>query len=197
MKIKPIKCKLIIIFFSAVLLSACSMIQGNAPIQVAVSKDVFLTLPKPAQLEKEIDATQLISAKWGDNKEQQLLVQLQVDKNNVVLAGFSAWGAKLLSLDYSGDKIETYLLSGLSEKLPKPEQILFNVMLSLWPISAWQPELDKIGWELAEKKNQRTLFDENGNTIITIDYESENPFAGLITFKHHTLNYTITIKTNN
>ena len=173
------------------------MIQGDAPIQVEVSQGVFLTLPKPAQLEKEIDATQLISAKWGDNKEQQLLVQLQVDKNKVVLAGFSAWGAKLLSLDYSGDKIETYVLSGLSEKLPKPEQILFNVMLCIWPISAWQPELDKIGWKLSEKNYQRTLFDENGKTVITIDYENKDPFAGLITFKHHTLNYTITIKTNN
>ncbi|HIP75854.1 MAG TPA: DUF3261 domain-containing protein [Psychromonas hadalis] len=187
----------IIIFLSAILLSACSMVQGDVSVKVEVAKDVFLTLPKPNQLEKNIDASQLISATWGEQKEQSLLVQLQADQQKVVLAGFSAWGAKLLSLDYSGDKIETYVLSGFSDTLPKPQQILFNVMLSLWPTTAWQPELDKIGWQLTEQPLQRTLIDEKGNVIITINYENEAPLAGLITLKHHTLNYIITIKTNN
>jgi len=173
------------------------MVQGDVSVKVEVAKDVFLTLPKPNQLEKNIDASQLISATWGEQKEQSLLVQLQADQQKVVLAGFSAWGAKLLSLDYSGDKIETYVLSGFSDTLPKPQQILFNVMLSLWPTTAWQPELDKIGWQLTEQPLQRTLIDEKGNVIITINYENEAPLAGLITLKHHTLNYIITIKTNN
>jgi len=184
------------LFFPILLMvSACSMLQQTYPLQVEVDQGVFVALPKPQQLGQTLNVSQLITAQWN-NKQKKLLVQLQVDKESVVLAGFSAWGARILSLTYSGDEIQTYLLSGLADSLPKPEQVLFNVMISIWPVDAWQKPLAQIGWQLKEKGLQRTLLDDKGQVIATVTYQKKPYIDGVIVFKHHTLDYSITIETN-
>ncbi|MFT6984727.1 MAG: hypothetical protein ACJAT7_000528 [Psychromonas sp.] len=182
------------------MVSACTMLPQTMlpqthPVQVEVDQGVFVTLPKPAQLGQTLNVSQLITAQWGDAKEQKLLVQLQVDKQSVVLAGFSAWGVRILSLTYSGDEIQTYLLSGLADSLPKPEQVLFNVMISIWPVNAWQKPLAEIGWQLKETGLQRLLIDQKGQIIATVTYQRKPYIDGTIVFKHHMLDYSITIET--
>lgn len=194
----------LILLSSLLLLSACSMqptvhsiqVPIQDAIQVEVSEKHFITLPLPAQLQQNVSVNQLISAQWGEEKQQKLLVQLQVDKHQVVFAGFSAWGMKLLSLHYSGEEIKTDLLAGLSESLPKPEQVLFNIMIAIWPVEAWQPSLDAIGWQLQEQGLQRLLLDENEKVIVRIDYQKTPYLDGKITLHHQVLDYTVVIETN-
>jgi len=178
------------------MVSACSTLQQTHPLQVEVDQGVFVTLPTPRQLRQTLNVSQLITAQWGNNQQQKLLVQLQVDKERVVLAGFSAWGAPVLSLTYSGEEIQTYLLSGLQDTLPKPEQVLFNLMISIWPVDAWQKPLAKIGWALKEKGLQRELIDDKGHVVATVIYQIKPYIDGVIVFKHHRLDYSITIETN-
>lgn len=179
-----------------IILSACSMQPQTHPVLVELNQNQFVTLPKPAQLGQTLNASQLITAQWGDNKQQKLLVQLQVDKQSVVLAGFSAWGARILSITYSGDEIQTYLLSGLADTLPKPEQVLFNVMISIWPVEAWKEPLAQIGWLLIEKDLKRELMDEKGVVIADVTYQTRAYIDGMIVFKHYPLDYIITIETH-
>ena len=186
----------IFLFFLAVLLCGCSMKPAVHPVQIEVAKGVFVHFPKPVELGSSINVSQLITAQWGEDKEQKLQVQLQAGPKQVVLAGFSSWGARLLSLTYSGDKINTYVLSGLADTLPKPEQVLFNVMLSIWPVEAWEKPLQEIGWQLIENGLTRELLDENGQVIVDIAYQTQPYINGIIKFKHHQLNYIITIETN-
>ncbi len=185
-----------------VLLSGCSLqpsVEVADQVQVEITPGQFVDLPLPMQLQKEINVSQLISAQWAEENKRQLLVQLQVDKQQVVLAGFSAWGVKLLSLSYvsdaTGNKIETNVMTGLSETLPQPEQILFNVMLAIWPKNSWDGPLSLIGWRLQEDGLQRSLIDENGDVVVTIDYQHKDYLNGKITFKHQRLNYTVVIET--
>ncbi len=197
--------KFISVLSVALILSACSLnptleqttvTQTSDAVQVEVTTGVFVNLPQPKQLQQTLNVSQLISAQWGETGQQKLLVQLQVDQKQVVLAGFSSWGARILSLEYSGIEIETYVLAGLAETLPKPEQVLFNVMLSIWPAEAWTEPLQQIGWQLVESDKQRLLLDQNKQTIVEISYETTPYLAGLITFKHIPLDYTIEIETH-
>ena len=71
-------------------------------------------------------------------------MQLQVTSNEVVLAGFSSWGTRVLSLSYGGEQIQTEVLNGLQGSLPQPEQVLFNLMITLWPSSAWEGSLNEL-----------------------------------------------------
>jgi len=194
--------KLLIIVLS-LLLSACSinpkMQLAIHSVQVELAPQQFVDLPQPKDLQQSVNVSQLITAQWGDSNKQKLLVQLQVDRQQVVLAGFSAWGVKLLSLSYFGsevgNKIETDVMAGLANTLPKPEQVLFYVMLSIWPESSWQAPLSSIGWKLQERDLQRLLIDENGEEVVIIDYQKKPYLDGKITFKHQRLNYTVIIKT--
>ncbi len=193
--------KLKCLYFPIVLmlLSACSMQPQTHPVQVEVNPGIFVTLPKPAELGQDLNISQLITAQWGQeegNKVQKLPVQLQVDQHSVVLAGFSSWGARIISLSYSGEEIQTYVLSGLADTLPKPEQVLFNVMISIWPVESWSAPLAQIGWSLIESDFERFLVDQNGQTVATVTYQAHPYIDGIIVFKHLKLNYTITIETS-
>ena len=185
-----------LLVFLVLSLCGCSTQSAMHSVQVEVADDVFVSLPKPIELGSSLSVSQLITAQWGEKKAQKLLVQLQVDAKQVVIAGFSAWGARLLSINYSNDQINTYVLTGLADKLPKPEQVLFNVMLCVWPIDAWEKPLQKIGWRLIEKGLKRQLLDKNGQLIVDITYQTRPYIKGVIKFKHHVLGYTITIETN-
>lgn len=193
--------RLFILLTSLLLLTACSLqpalVQKNKNIQVEVSPEVWVDLPKPSELQQTLNVSQLISAQWAEQQQQQkLIVQLQVDQQQVVLAGFSSWGARILSLNYSDQKIQTYVMAGLSESLPKPEQVLFNVMLSIWPIEAWQAPFKKVGWQLVENNLQRQLINDHGDIVIEINYQKTPYLSGIITFKHLILDYQIIIETN-
>ena len=182
------------------LLNACSMVyQQPTGASVAIDKDTELALPLPAELGYSFTASQLISATWQDDT-QQLPVQVEVTPEKVVLAGFSSWGTRILSLQYQNQAIDTQVLSGLGATLPQPEQVLFNLMLTLWPVEAWSQPLQSIGWHLVDTDNSRTVFDDNQQAIIRIDYQAApgaHKTAGNIVFKHLTQGYTITIQTLN
>lgn len=181
-----------------ILLSACSMVsQQPTGASVSINNDTELALPLPAELGYSLTASQLIRATW-ETDTQQLPVQVEVTPDKVVLAGFSSWGTRILSLQYQNQAIETQVLSGLGATLPQPEQVLFNLMLTLWPIEAWAQSLQGIGWHLVDTDNSRTVFNDKKQAIIRIDYQAEpntHKTAGNIVFKHLTQGYTITIQT--
>ncbi|WP_213882485.1 DUF3261 domain-containing protein [Vibrio crassostreae] len=183
-----------------ILMSACSMVsQQPSGASVSIDQDTDLALPLPAELGYSLTASQLISATW-ENDTQQLPVQVEVTPGKVVLAGFSSWGTRILSLQYQNQVIDTQVLSGLGATFPQPEQVLFNLMLTLWPAEAWAQPLQSIGWHLVDTDKTRTVFDENQQAIIQIDYQTDpgtHKTAGDIVFKHLTQGYNITIQTLN
>lgn len=189
-------------FFTACIslwLTACSLQPHTRTTEVEIGPDVWAALPKPSQLGQSLTASQLISARWQDEhgnvQSQQLPVQLQVNAQQVLLAGFSSWGTRILSLDYDGDQIQTQVLSGLENSLPKPEQVLFNLMITLWPRNAWEAPLNQVRWKMIDEANQRLVINEHGETILAITYAGDTPLSGDIQFKNLPLNYDITIQT--
>ncbi|MFA0381667.1 DUF3261 domain-containing protein [Vibrio sp. 10N.222.54.A3] len=192
--------KITFVMLVGVMLSACSMVsQQPTGASVAIDQETELALPLPADLGYSLTASQLISATWQEDT-QQLPVQVEVTPDKVVLAGFSSWGTRILSLQYQNQAIETQVLSGLGATLPQPEQVLFNLMLTLWPAEAWAQPLQGIGWHLVDTDNSRTVFNDKKQAIIRIDYQAQpntHKTAGNIVFKHLTQGYTITIQTLN
>lgn len=164
--------------------------------QVTLSPDVKITLPSPGALGYDLTAGQLITARWGD-EVHHLPVQLEVEDGEVSMAGFSSWGSRILSLKYRGDELETEVLPGLNTGLPEPAQVLFNLMVTLWPLDAWSGPLRNIGWRLEQECLVRRLLDARGRLVSEITYAAENPFAGDITFHNFIPAYTITIVTLN
>ncbi|MEZ9268188.1 DUF3261 domain-containing protein [Vibrio splendidus] len=192
--------KITFVTLVGLMLSACSMVsQQPTGASVSINKDTELALPLPAELGYSLTTSQLISATW-ETDTQQLPVQVEVTADKVVLAGFSSWGTRILSLQYQNQVIDTQVLSGLGATLPQPEQVLFNLMLTLWPAEAWTQPLQNISWHLVDTDNTRTVFDDDQQAIIRIEYQAkanEPKLSGDIVFKHLIQGYTITIQTLN
>jgi hypothetical protein len=186
---KPFALAMLVMTFSG-----CAMKPKQQANQVSIAPDTFVTLPTATQLGYSLTASQLITAQWAE-QTHQLPVQLQVDGQKLALAGFSSWGSRILSLTYENQTIEASVLPGLDDTLPKPEQVLFNLMLTLWPLDAWHKPLENVGWQLIETAQHRQLIDNKGIVIADINYQSPQHLDGDITFINHQFGYTITIKT--
>ncbi|MCP4956400.1 DUF3261 domain-containing protein [Photobacterium aquimaris] len=184
----------LIALLTTLFISGCATISQPQSNQVEIAPHTLVTLPTPAQLGYSLTASQLITATW-QHTNHQLPVQLQVTPQALALAGFSSWGSRILSLDYTHQQLTTYVMPGLGSSLPEPKQVLFNMMITLWPLSAWQQPLQHIGWQLKQTANQRQLIDDKGMVIADINYQNANKLKGTITFVNHQPNYTITIKT--
>ncbi|MCF7353745.1 DUF3261 domain-containing protein [Vibrio sp. CK2-1] len=176
--------------------------------RIQIADDTWVALPQPSELGYSLSASQLLSVRYIDQAKKaqsnQLPIQLQITQDKLVLAGFSSWGTRLLSLTYQDNQLDTYVMVGLGNTLPKPEQVVFNLMITLYPLEVWQPRLQQVGWKLTEQQTgnrqsqnikQRTLFDNHGKLIAEINYASIDPLKGDITFINHALDFTIVIKT--
>lgn len=182
----------------AVMLTACSSVPQHTTPTVLIAKQTQVNLPTPASLNYSLTASQLIEAQWRNGEQtrsEQLPVQLQVSSDKLVLAGFSSWGTRILSLTYHNDAISTDVISGLGGVLPQPEQVLFNLMITLWPRSAWEGPLNKVRWKMIDHDNYRAIFDSKGEKVIDIQYSNTDRLTGEIIFHHLIDNYTVTINT--
>ncbi|MCK5818124.1 MAG: DUF3261 domain-containing protein [Psychromonas sp.] len=179
------------------LVSSCSSfnVSHTDVLKAQVAPSLFIELPKPAQFNKSINVSQLLTIDRQGVPSKKLLVQLQVDPQHVVLAGFSSWGSRLLSVEYTGTNIKTYVMFGLSEQLPKPKQVLFNLMLAIWPIASLEAPLQKIGWKIQDTHLKRLLLDEQNHTVVKIVYQTKPVLKGDILFENIPLHYKIKIQT--
>lgn len=177
------------------LATGCANLANQHLIEVA--PNTFLSLPSPAQFGGNANISQLITAKWQD-ETASLPVHLEITAQRMVLVGSSLWGTRILTVEYANNTITQDTLLGLNTILPDARQVLFSIMLTLWPQPAWQPHLAKIGWTLIDKERSRILVDTDGIPVIKINYD-ERPATGevpsQVQFQHLRQDYQITIST--
>lgn len=92
-----------------------------------------------------INSQQLLTGSFN-GKTQSLLVSLNADDKNLTLAGFSSVGIRLFLVTYDEKGLHSEQ-SIVVPQLPPASQVLADVMLSHWPIHAWESQLPK-GWTL-------------------------------------------------
>ena len=78
-------------------------------------------------------------------------------------------------------------------QLPPASQVLADVMLSHWPLSAWQPHLPK-GWTLRDIGNKRELRNARGKLVTEIIYLQRKGKREPISIEQHVFKYHITIQ---
>lgn len=194
-----IKSLYVFCFFSLFALMGCESLskETHNAMTVEVAPKTYVSLPTPGQLGRNLSINQLISANWGGDI-QSLPVHLEVLEEKVLLIGFSSWGTRILTLTYTKDALTQDVLPGLNAVLPKGKDVLFSMMLALWPAKSWEAPLKAIGWRLDEGATYRDLLDNNGRTVISIKYDNslkQDNIPKKIVFEHMQKKYQITIKT--
>lgn len=149
-----------------------------------------VTLPAPG-ITPTLNSQQLLTGSFN-GKTQSLLVMLNADGHKIILAGLSSVGIRLFLVTYDQTGIHTEQ-SIVVPQLPPASQVLADVMLSHWPISAWQPQLPK-GWTLQDKGDRRELRNARGTLVTEVVYLQRKGKREPISIEQHVFNYHITIQ---
>ncbi|MCU6328153.1 DUF3261 domain-containing protein [Enterobacter quasiroggenkampii] len=177
---------------AALLLAGCSHstdTQETRP-QAWLQPGTRVTLPPPG-ISPAVSSQQLLTGSFN-GQTQSLLVMLNADAHKVTLAGLSSVGIRLFLATYDETGIHTEQ-SIVVPQLPPASQVLADVMLSHWPISAWQPQLPK-GWTLTDTGDRRELRNASGKLVTEIVYLQRNGKREPISIEQRVFKYHITIQ---
>ncbi|MDC9595758.1 DUF3261 domain-containing protein [Xenorhabdus anantnagensis] len=172
------------------LLAACTNSPQNGAPSAWLKPGVSVLLPEPT-ITPAINEQQLLTA-TVKGKQQSLIVLLSANEQHLSLAGLSSLGIRLFKLNYDQNGIHTEQSIVLPE-LPPANQVLADIMLSYWPVSAWQSRLPD-GWVLKDSGNFRQLYDKNGKLITKIQYDSLNGKRRPIHVQQFIFGYDIAIQ---
>ena len=160
----------------ALLLAGCSHTtnRDDARPQAWLQPGTRVTLPPPG-ITPAIRAQQLLTGSFK-GQTQSLLVMLNADGDKVTLAGLSSVGIRLFLTTYDNTGIHTEQ-SVVMPQLPPASQVLADVMLSHWPLSA-----------------RRELRNPEGKLVTEIVYLNRNGRREPISIVQHAFHYHITIQ---
>ncbi|BBW28799.1 DUF3261 domain-containing protein [Enterobacter bugandensis] len=177
---------------AALLLAGCSHSTDTKETrpQAWLQPGTKVTLPPPG-ISPAVSSQQLLTGSFN-GQTQSLLVMLNADAHKVTLAGLSSVGIRLFLATYDESGIHTEQ-SIVVPQLPPASQVLADVMLSHWPISAWQPQLPK-GWTLTDNGERRELRNASGKLVTEIVYLQRKGKREPISIEQHVFNYHITIQ---
>ena len=177
---------------AALLLAGCSHstdTQETRP-QAWLQPGTRVTLPPPG-ISPAVSSQQLLTGSFN-GQTQSLLVMLNADAHKMTLAGLSSVGIRLFLATYDESGIHTEQ-SIVVPQLPPASQVLADVMLSHWPISAWQPQLPK-GWTLTDNGDRRELRNASSKLVTEIVYLQRKGKREPISIEQHVFKYHITIQ---
>lgn len=177
---------------AALLLAGCSHSTDTKETrpQAWLQPGTKVTLPPPGT-SPPVSSQQLLTGSFN-GQTQSLLVMLNADAHKVTLAGLSSVGIRLFLATYDETGIHTEQ-SIVVPQLPPASQVLADVMLSHWPISAWQPQLPK-GWTLTDNGDRRELRNASGKLVTEIVYLQRKGKREPISIEQHVFKYHITIQ---
>lgn len=180
------------IFAVAMLLTGCSHSSPENDVrpQAWLEPGTRVTLPAPG-ISPALSSQQLLTGSFNGNT-QSLLVMLNADSQKVTLAGLSSVGIRLFLVTYDDKGLHSEQ-SIVVPQLPPASQVLADVMLSHWPISAWQPQLPK-GWTLTDIGNKRELRNAHGKLVTEISYLNRKGQRVPIAIAQQVFKYHITIQ---
>lgn len=177
---------------AALLLAGCSHSTDTKETrpQAWLQPGTKVTLPPPG-ISPAVSSQQLLTGSFN-GQTQSLLVMLNADAHKVTLAGLSSVGIRLFLATYDETGIHTEQ-SIVVPQLPPASQVLADVMLSHWPIRAWQPQLPK-GWTLTDNGDRRELRNASGKLVTEIIYLQRKGKREPISIEQHVFKYHITIQ---
>lgn len=180
------------LLIAALALAGCSHSPGEQAgrPQAWLQPGTRVTLPPPG-ISPALRAQQLLTGHFN-GQTQSLLVLLDADDKKITLAGLSSVGIRLFLVTYDQNGLRSEQSIALPQ-LPPASQVLADVMLSHWPISAWQPQLPK-GWTLTDVGDRRELRNPRGEVVTDIRYLNRNGKRQPIGIEQRVFHYHITLQ---
>ncbi|MEA2756035.1 MAG: hypothetical protein QOJ54_2324 [Aliidongia sp.] len=157
-----------VLLLSVVLLAACASATSPKGI-VRVAPGLDLVMPQPRDLGRSLEATQLVSARFGD-QTTVFEGHVSVTPERLLLVVLDPLGRKALSVTWNGAAVVSEKADWLPQAL-RPENMLADIILLYWPEAAVSRALAPSGGTLVGAPGSRSIF-VAGQEVIHADYLS-------------------------
>lgn len=147
------------------LLCALAMLAGCSSAPVA-------GLPERQALQQPKEMTLQLEARWK-NFSGSLLTVINADHGELDFFATTLLGQEVFYLHYDGEKP---ILLRRSDALPRSfraDYLLRDLMWAQWPAAELQPALGKAGIVLQASTTERRFLDQQGNTLLRIEYDDK------------------------
>lgn len=176
------------------MLAGCTMAPPVPPADsgtVRVAPDIAVRLPAPASLGREIEATQLVSAHYGD-QTYVFEAHLSAQADHFLLQCLDGFGRKAMTVTWSPDGVKADVAPWLPGQL-RPENMLADIVLIYWPDAEVSRALAAGGGRLTAGRDTRSIAGESGEAI-HIDYASADPWNGALRYRNLAWGYGLDIQ---
>ncbi len=146
----------------------------------------------PATLGASRDSGQILRAAFGEH-EAVLRCVVRVTPQQIDVVALTALGQRALSLDWNGKdwKVET---APMVPAALRPEWLLADLQLALWPLPALQAAYAPAGWEVSEPGGSVRRLRHDGRLVAEVEYADADPWKGRYWISNFRFGYALAIE---
>ena len=171
------------------LLSGCLSKYQNSIEHVSVADTVNYTLLPTIPFSNGLTLTQSATVTYQD-ESHDLIFHTEITNRQLTMVGLSPTGTRLFTIMMQEGTVNAEGFSSMIDAI-KPEYLLADLQLSLWPQEQINQNLS--GANVEEVDSLTRSLVQNNDTIIIIRYSEEERFKGDIQFTHHQRGYNLSL----
>lgn len=146
----------------------------------------------PATLGSVQSASQRLRAAYAD-QEVSLDCAIDVTAERITVIGLIPAGPRVFSVTYDGQHVDAQTSAGAPAAL-KPERLLNDLQLALWPKAALERAFDNSRWRLAEPDPRTRRLLHDGKLVAEVHYADPDPWSGRLWLVNFDDDYSIAIE---
>ena len=146
----------------------------------------------PATLGASRDAQQILRAAFGEH-EAVLRCVVHVSPDRIEVVALTALGQRALSVSWNGKDWQVETAPMVPSTL-RPEWLLADLQLALWPLPALQAAYGPAGWEVTEPGGGVRRLRHGGQLVAEVDYADADPWHGRYWISNFRFDYALAIE---
>jgi hypothetical protein len=173
---------------SAAIFVACA----THPEKREIESPEYPPLLPPSTLGGHHDTQQILRAAFGAH-DLVLRCVVHASPEQVEVIGVTAVGQRAFSVLWDG---HSWKLDAAPEvpAAMRPEFLLSDLELALWPLSALQEAYRTTGWEVSEPGGGIRRLRHNGQLVAQVVYASSDPWTGRYSISNFRYGYALAIE---
>lgn len=185
---------LVAVILGITLLAACDRRppapRGGA---VPIAPGLTLTLPRPGDLRRVLEARQLVTARYGT---QTVVFEshLSAEADRLVVVALDTLGRRALTVTWTDVGIETERAEWLPTQV-RAEHMLADLVILYWPEDVVREALALSGGRLVSVSGSRSVL-AGDQEVARAEYEPSqgDPWSGRLRYRHFAWDYELEIR---
>ncbi|MBL6751629.1 MAG: DUF3261 domain-containing protein [Nevskia sp.] len=174
----------------AALLSACAAAPPSAEITQPPPQHPPL-LP-PASVDAPHQAEQVMRGAFG-TRDFTLRCVVRATPAQIFVVGLTATGQRAFSVSWDGTAWDTRSAPMVPDSL-RPDLLIADVQLALWPLPALQAAYAPAGWEVSEPGGGVRRLRQGGRIVAEVHYADPHPWNGRYWISNFRYSYSLEIE---